>query len=134
MATRSRIGYVNENGQIVSAYCHYDGYPKHNGKILKKHYTTLDKVKQLVNRGDMSCLGDVCEKPEGHSFATPSPRVTVYYGRDRGEKNVNAKISATKKDLVKLAEGSWGEYVYLFENGKWAYCDVSDGNFSKLGA
>ena len=125
MATRSRIGYVNENGSITSAYCHYDGYPQHNGKILKEHYTTLDKVKQLVDGGDMTCLGATCDKPEGHTWENPVENVTVYYGRDRGEKNVDAKVSPTKETFVELAKGSWGEYVYIFENGKWSYSEVS---------
>ena len=132
MATRSRIGYVNEAGSIVSAYCHYDGYPQHNGKILLKHYNTIDKVRELVIEGDMSCLRPTCRKVEGHTFDNPDGNVTVYYGRDCGEKNTEAKVCKTKDELVEMADGSWGEYVYLFENGKWTYSPVGDASFADL--
>jgi hypothetical protein len=132
MSTRSRIGYTNNDGSIVSAYCHYDGYPQHNGKILLESYKTLGKVKELVNGGDMSVLRSRCDKPEGHTFEKPHTGATVYYGRDRGEKNVEARISNSKDDFVLLAEGSWGEYAYLFENGKWIFCSVGDGKFDEL--
>lgn len=134
MATRSRIGYTNNDGSIVSAYCHYDGYPQHNGKILLESYQTLDKVKELVNNGDMSCLRSRCDKPEGHTWEKPHADVTLYYGRERGEKNVEARISKSKDELVQLANGSWGEYVYLFENGKWTFSPVGDVSFNELSA
>ena len=38
MATRSNIGIVNEDDSITAIYCHWDGYPEHNGKILLNHY------------------------------------------------------------------------------------------------
>ncbi len=34
MGTRSNIAYKKSDGKIVSMYCHYDGYPEHNGVML----------------------------------------------------------------------------------------------------
>jgi hypothetical protein len=44
MATRSRIGIELEDGVIESIYCHWDGYPENNGKILLEHYQDPNKI------------------------------------------------------------------------------------------
>lgn len=56
MGTRSRIGLALGPDQIVSVYCHYDGYIQHNGRKLIENYTTKKKVEDLINGGDMSSL------------------------------------------------------------------------------
>lgn len=119
MGTRSRIGYEKENGEVVSSYCHWDGYPSGNGSTLLQHYTTLEQVKALVDEGDMSQLNEKCDKPEGHSFESPVEGYTVYYGRDRGEKNVRPRTDSDADVFV----GDSEEYGYLFRDGKWLYSD-----------
>ena len=47
MSTRSRIGIKLEDGSILSAYHHWDGYPEWLGRILKQHYNTNEKVAEL---------------------------------------------------------------------------------------
>ena len=34
--TRWGVGIEDSSGKIVSTYGHYDGYPKHTGKLLKR--------------------------------------------------------------------------------------------------
>jgi len=34
MATRSVIGYIQEDGSFIGVYCHYDGYPSCMGQKL----------------------------------------------------------------------------------------------------
>ena len=36
MSTRSRIGILREDGSILSAYHHYDGYPEWLGVTLTR--------------------------------------------------------------------------------------------------
>ena len=43
MATRSRIGIELNDGSILSAYHHWDGYPQWLGRILKR--TTIRRRK-----------------------------------------------------------------------------------------
>lgn len=50
MSTRSTIG-IKENGIIRSIYCHWDGYPENNGKILYEHYNSKEKVEELLRLG-----------------------------------------------------------------------------------
>ena len=126
MGTRSRIGIVNTNGSILSIYCHWDGYLSHNGKILNEHYTDEAKIRKLMKLGDLSSLG--AEIGVKHPFDPPMFGTTAFeehekkynnmcpaYGRDRGEKDVNAKTSSSIKDWEKLGE----EFNYLFAEGQW---------------
>ena len=54
MGTRSRIGIQLKDDSILSVYCHFDGCPSFNGKVLREFYDTTEKVNQLINGGDMS--------------------------------------------------------------------------------
>ena len=54
MATRSRIGIELSNGDVLSVYHHWDGYPQWLGKTLCEHYNTTEKVSELIDGGDMS--------------------------------------------------------------------------------
>ena len=128
MSTNSTIGYVREDGKVVSAYCHWDGYPSHNGKILLKNYNTLERVKELVDEGDMSSLGARCHKPKGHSYETPVEGVTVYYGRDRGEKKVGCRKHANADKFFSDRE----EYNYLFIDGKWYFTSYDEKDINLL--
>jgi len=56
MGTRSRIGIQLADNSVVSIYSHYDGYPEFNGRVLRDHFDTKEKVKDLIDGGDISCL------------------------------------------------------------------------------
>ena len=59
MSTNARIGIKLEDGSILSAYHHWDGYPEWLGRILKQHYNTKEKVAELIDGGNMSsCYSD----------------------------------------------------------------------------
>ena len=55
MGTRSRIGIQLKDNSVLSVYCHYDGYPEFNGRVLRDNYDTIEKVRNLIDGGDMSC-------------------------------------------------------------------------------
>ena len=134
MGTRSSIGYITDNGDIKTAYCHYDGYLEHNGRILLDHYTDAAKVKELVELGDMSFLAPkVHPTPgSGHSFDNNENDVTVFYGRDRDEDGVDAKNYQTITHWV--TNGSWQEYFYLFmpEVSLWMVYSVHDKRWQQV--
>lgn len=132
MATTSTIS-IRENGKIRTIYAHYDGYPSHNGAILFQYYTTAEKVNQLIDLGDISILGKYIEpsNKESHSFSRPEKDVVVAYGRDRGERGVNARIYPASDDP------SYGcrerqNYDYLFKDGQWYYRSLGSQKFRKL--
>ena len=115
MATRSTISIVDEKGNGRTIYCHWDGYPSHNGKILKNHYNTVEKVNELINLGNLSILGEERgKKVDFDTYDSSKTNQCLSYHRDRGESIKNtAPTSFTK--IPKEGE----EYDYLFKNNKW---------------
>ena len=103
MATRSFIA-VLDNDTIKGVYCHWDGYPEHNGRILNENYTKEDALK-LLEFGQMSVLGETVEQCE-------------FYHRDRGEELSSAETYSNIAELLEAAHDAWAEYVYLFD-GQW---------------
>jgi len=113
-STRSRIGVLDpKTGKVKSIYSHSDGYLEHVGKTLKKHYTDLNKVKKLISLGDISILGPKIGTKQ--SFNSPDPDTVLAYGRDRGEKNVNAKIHDSVRDYLRSLKNSGVDYAYLYD-------------------
>ena len=95
MSTRSHIGFIKGN-QITYIYCHSDGYPEYNGRILQKHYTDKEKIKSLIKLGDISFLEKNLYPKEGEEHSFDGPRadgVVVAYHRDRGEFLIKKKGS-----------------------------------------
>lgn len=121
MSTRSRIAMVYEDGTVKSIYCHFDGYPSGVGKTLNKYYTDPEKVKALMELGDISALGITTEhKPEDwKNWYTENERCVIY--RDDGEENTDALEFASLKDYIAWLKGGNldQEFFYLFDSGKW---------------
>jgi hypothetical protein len=134
MGTRSNIGIQNLDGSYDVIYCHWDGYPSHNGRILYEHYQDLKKIKQLIALGDLSSLGEKLgtkhpfdtimlteEQREAHEKKYST--MCTAYGRDRGEKGTEARHYKNYDELCVMLEEAWTEWVYLYrvEDGKWYY-------------
>ncbi len=120
MSTRSRIAAQHEDGTYTSIYCHFDGYPAGVGAVLIAHYADPAKVACLLALGDLSSLGQEIGEP--HPFGARDAAFATWctaYGRDRGELGTGAKESRTFDDLVALAAGCWGEFLYVFADGAW---------------
>jgi hypothetical protein len=104
MATRSLIGMNLDNGITKIIYCHWDGYPEHNGQLLVDNYTSPSAVFELMELGDLSNLGE-------------SPTSSTAYHRDRKEpwgmvepRDVNtSELDAVGKDYGV-------DYVYIYNN------------------
>lgn len=119
MATRSNIGYENEDGTVTYCYCHWDGYPSYNGSILQDHYS-YERTRKLVSLGDMSVLGRKYRKVKDHTFENPAPDTTVFYGRDRGEVDTEPRTN-TYFGLVEDMQ----EYAYIVKpNNEWFVTSV----------
>ena len=116
MATRSTIAVKMSDDSIKKVYCHWDGYPSYNGKILKNHYNTQELAEKVVSLGSLSFLDKSMDCPEGHSFDNRVDGHSVAYGRDRGEE-IEFEIFADKKsyDVCK----NWEEYNYYWDGEKW---------------
>lgn len=147
MATRSTIS-IKEGKQIRTIYCHWDGYPSNNGALLLKHYQDEEKVKRLIDLGDISSLAPMVSPDENtihvksqftsegrvyteypnvpHTFETPHKDVVVAYGRDRGETNIEPRICENERHIPRE------EFEYLFKDGKWYVQGVGGSGFVLL--
>ena len=101
MATRSLIckttGFETE---IESKYCHWDGYPSHNGDILLNHYNDEIEINNLLANDEyISSLESTIEE-------------TKFAGEERNNFH--------KDEQTLIESNDYGvEYIYLFKNGEW---------------
>jgi hypothetical protein len=115
MGTRSTIALEYADGTVGQIYCHWDGYLDNNGMILHKHYQDPFKVREMLDEGDMSSLGDSVES------------CTFY--KERGEvcpqhmfKNYDEYVS----------EHQYEEYEYILrKDGNW-YVKCHDAPYMLL--
>ena len=120
--TRWLVGIEEPSGKITSTYGHYDGYPEWAGKHLKRYYRNPAVVKQLLKlgRAGISTIGKKIKGSKDHSFEKPEKDVTVFYGRDRGEKgSMTSKWG--NRDKVKFDSGEEYAYIYNMKEKKWYY-------------
>lgn len=126
MATHCRIGIKNEDGSVTSIYCHNDGDP--NGPVgyaLKMYYDTDEKVRKLLELGDLSALGEEpIEDPEGwdkfclKEAPLPPDMCTTY--KSRGD-NRPAMHHESVDAYIKDAAVDSCDYAYLRDDGRWFF-------------
>ena len=114
MGTRSRIGIELKDQSILSVYCHYDGYPSFNGRILRDNFDTIEKVKELIDGGDMSCTWTNA----GWNNETLPETGPLYYS-SRGE-DCPPRLDKDMEEFFSMGE----EYSYIFRNGNWFAYDM----------
>lgn len=129
MSTRSYIVKQNPDGTYEGVYCHNDGYLTYNGAMLLDHYNSRERVDKLLSLGDISSLRVNIEPLPSlpHTFDDQQDDVTVFYGRDRGDKDA-AKEEVRLEDID--SDSSWIEYCYVYGlDDKWRY--VEKGRLSE---
>lgn len=130
MATRSTIALEFADGTVGQVYCHWDGYLDHNGKILLENYSNPFILRDLIDLGDLSSLapkiGVKCD------FDNPTEGQCVFYGRDRGETEAEARYYKNYDEY--LTEAGFEEYNYILRtDGKWYVESSYDGEYKELG-
>ena len=115
MATRSRIGIQLKDNSVLSVYCHSDGYPAFNGRVLREHYTTVEKVRNLIDGGNISCL----HTNAGWNNET-LPEVGPLYYTSRGESLESNAPRYDESIFDFLEKENNEEYAYIWTvNNKW---------------
>jgi hypothetical protein len=124
MGTRSRIGLELSDGSILSIYSHWDGYPEFNGVKLVEHFNTKEKVQELIDLGDISCLWtNAGWNNETLPETGPLPYST------RGE-DCPPRLDA---DLCEyLLPDNSEEYAYVFRSGRWVCYNMHQFDDTKL--
>ena len=114
MATRARIGLKLEDGSIISAYHHWDGYPEWLGVTLKEHYDTKEDIAKLIDGGNMSsCYSDNQYDEKTQEFVKNDPK-PEYYGGDDERPRLSRNFTQFAFDSK-----SGEEYLYLFMDNEW---------------
>ena len=114
MATRARIGLKLEDGSIISAYHHWDGYPEWLGVTLKEHYNKKEDIAKLIEGGNMSsCYSDNQYDENKQEFVKNDPK-PEYYGGDDERPRLSKNFTQFAFDSK-----SGEEYLYLFVDNEW---------------
>jgi hypothetical protein len=141
MSTRSFFHAQRTDGKWARIYCHSDGYWEHNGALLQQHYNSQEKAEALVALGDISSLGETIgakhnfdfymefydKYPNNYKGMASDPefirlkRMCNVYGRDRGEKNTDARIGDTLEEVFEDEE-----YMYVWRDGQWFGMSYTD--------
>lgn len=114
MSTSSQIAKRNRDGTIASVYCHSDGYPEWNGRMLINYYNSEEKIAELISLGSISLL-----QPEigtKHDFYERT--CTTFYHRDRDDPWENNK-PVVLSDFDTWLNWCDEDYAYLWDNGRW---------------
>jgi len=146
MGTRSTIALEFADGTVEQVYCHWDGYLAHNGEILAEHYSDPFKLQKLIDLGDLSSLKpEIGEKHAFSEFELRAEEVagykiltenwTTFYGRDRGETNINARKYKNADEYFDCSQQE--EYDYILRNvegtATWfVRCYTTDGKWLTL--
>ena len=119
MGTRSRIGIQLSDESILSVYHHWDGYPTWLGKVLNTHYSSKEKVEELIDGGDMS----TCWSDSIWGDKLPEGEYAPEYYSARGE-NCPPRLDNNLGEYLKESE----EYSYIFRDGAWMCYDMNEFN------
>lgn len=98
MSTRCRIAFEKDNGEVVSSYCHHDGYIEGVGQLLKKHYNTPELAEQVASLGDFSSLRETLEETKKTCYNESNHPFRV--DKDWGE--LEAKIGKCGEEFTYL--------------------------------
>lgn len=115
MSTRGMIGALNANGSIRYIFCRYDAYPSGVGKMLLRFYATPERVKALLDLGDVRSLCPRLSNEEPGECPTcgHTSEVSTFFGRDYEDKKATARNTTNIEDLLKH------DFAYLFRDGQW---------------
>lgn len=138
MGTRSDIIVHRADDKWARIYCHWNGHIAQNGKLLAENYASQELAEALVALGDLSSLGP--EIGKAHPFEWRMnmrgkeetiafkrlDRMCLAYGRDRGEKDVDASVFETLA-LAWPDETTGTEFTYVWTDGQWWVGDPDEG-------
>ena len=114
MATRARIGILQDDLSVLSVYHHWDGYPEWLGVTLNEQYNTREKIAKLIDGGNMSsCYSDNQYDEEKQEFVKNDPK-PEYYGGDDERPRLSRNFTQFAFDSK-----SGEEYLYLFVDNEW---------------
>ena len=95
MATHALIA-LRSHSSFHAAYLHFDGSPEKLGPILKAHFNTVGKIRELIQLGAIKSIAQDGEK-------------TLL------DDNVGLMEADTEQKLFSKAKDFWAQYVFVYE-------------------
>ena len=95
MATHALIA-LRSLSSFHADYLHFDGSPEKLGPILKAHFNTVGKIRELIQLGAIKSIAQDGEK-------------TLL------DDNVGLMEADTEKKLFSKAKEFWAQYVFVYE-------------------
>lgn len=122
MATRGAIAIASGN-ELRGVYVHWDAYLSGVGRKLIEHWNNRSLVNLLIDQGDISSLGESIGIKHDFDGIRP-PGETTFYGRDRGETDVEAEVWSTAEEFVEEMERVGCEFFYIYgwDDQWWVTC------------
>jgi hypothetical protein len=114
MATRAQVSYLTPEGNLITTYNHYDGYPEHLGKALNDFFNDDSKAKQIASTGYISYVdGDTGEVESKHK---ESPDTITGMGSEELLSN-----------FYDHAGSAGADYAYIWDGRGWNHAHVGRG-------
>ena len=85
MGTRSTIALEFADGTVEQVYCHWDGYLSGVGAELQSDYMDPFALRNLIDEGDMSTIGEPYSNRGEDCPARKYATVTEYFVECQGE-------------------------------------------------
>lgn len=117
MATRSTIALQYADGTIDQVYCHWDGYLSGVGQDLHYGYTDPFKLRELIDGGDMSTIGE------------------PYTARGESIEDTRARRFSSFSDYMRNGQQEEYDYILRQVDGKAVWfvrCYDTDGEWITL--
>ena len=121
MATRSMIGLQAEDGTIEAIYCHYDGYPEYQLHTLRKHFSSPEKVRELMKGGDISSLWTA------HDWERQPKEEGPLYYNERGESTSSRFYDSVGEYSLGAFDCSCEWVYYVDQGGNWNHHQCDQG-------
>ncbi len=106
MATRALIGYLSEDREFTCTYNHYDGYPDYLGRILKEHYNSEPKAKEVASVGYISNIEE-------------DGTINSKYNEPANEMVLDDDIVEAGLQIGEKVDEYGGDYGYVWFGNEW---------------
>lgn len=114
MATRARIGILTKGKNARLIHVAYEGSPNYTGVLLKTHYNTTKRVKELLQKGNIVQVEERLEAIETDQILTTTETIRF----------VSSASDLSSEVLV--------DYTYIFKEEDKTWYLVDEGQFKKI--
>ena len=128
MAIGSNILHVDStSGKVREVYNHMSTHLMYSGRVLYENYNTEEKVLNLLQNGDIYCLGlstdPVPDDKANDEVYTNGTNHCVFFNRDKKDDRAirNCRTHDSLESALKKLDANPKQFTYIFENGKWSY-------------